>query len=127
MKNRQMPKDDLEYLFKSAETEKRVPLSTGAWNRLDDLLESDQRNSRSSRFRFISIAASLAILVSAVAICYNYNQNSEYQMEQLVIDKNEILYSSSEVAQLNIQHQSQTLQKLKPFYNDKGEVRVTMN
>jgi len=119
-----MPKENIEQIFRSSETEKRISLSTGAWNRLDDLLEKDKQKTTNFRFRILGIAASVAVLfVAFVAL----NNNNEYILEQLVIDKGELLYSSSEVAQLNSKHQISTLQKLRPFYNANGEVRATVN
>ena len=48
-------------------------------------------------------------------------------MEQLVIDNSEVIYSSSEVAHLNSEHQNHTLQKLRPFYNEDGKIKATVN
>ena len=121
-----MPNDNIEHIFRSAETEKRIRLSTGAWNRLDDLLEEDSRKSSVKRFSIMSIAASIALLVGAFVVL-NSQSNNDYILEQLVIDKSEMLYSSSEVAQLNSQHQFHSLQKLKPFYNENGKVKARVN
>tara|TARA_Y100000385_G_scaffold291550_1_gene370240 strand:- start:3011 stop:3376 length:366 start_codon:yes stop_codon:yes gene_type:complete len=121
-----MPKENIEQIFRSSETEKRISLSTGAWNRLDDLLEKDKQKTTIFRFRILGIAASVAVLFVAF-VAPNNNNNNEYILEQLVIDKGELLYSSSEVAQLNSKHQISTLQKLRPFYNANGEVRATVN
>ncbi|MEE9372006.1 MAG: hypothetical protein V3V00_03040 [Saprospiraceae bacterium] len=121
-----MPNNNLENIFQSSETQKSIPLSPGAWNRLDDLIENSRHKSNIFRFKIMGAAASIAILIGVVFIMNN-NNTDDYYLELLVIDKSEILYSSSEVALLNSEHQRSSLQKLKPFYNENGEVKATVN
>ena len=57
-----MSKDKLEQLFKSSETEKNIPLSAGAWNRLNDLLDEKPQKSVFAKSWILGIAASFLVL-----------------------------------------------------------------
>ena len=119
--------DNIENIFHSAQTEKNVKLSAGAWNRMDELLENDKSKSkRVFRLRFMGIAASFLVLFG-MYFTWQSVTHEDYQLEMLVIDKSELLYSTSEIAQLNQQHQMTNLQKLRPFYNENGQVIATVN
>lgn len=118
--------DNIDHVFQSAQTQKKVQLSPGAWNRMDELLDHKEAQShRSWRVTLMGIAASLTLLIAA-AVAFNPVGES-YHLEMLAIDESEWLYSTSEVAQLNEEHQVQNLQKLRPFYNQKGELKATVN
>jgi len=119
--------DHIEDIFQSSQTQKSVELSPGAWNRLDDLMDSKQKQtSKSYRLMIMGIAASMLLLCAAY-FTFNTSGEDDYMIEFLTIDESEWFYSTSEVAQLNEEHQIQTLQKLKPFYNQQGELKVKVN
>ena len=90
----------MDSLFRRSETQKTLEVSQGAWQKLDEILESDKKKERLNRFRLLSIAATIVLLVSAFVL-FRTNAESDYHLENLNVTKFNHLYLSEDIVMLN--------------------------
>jgi len=95
--------EPLDKLFLKSETQKNISLSDGAWNRLEDLLDSDNSKSKWNKLVIMGIAASFLLLVGFWGSTV-FPTAEDYKLEQLVIDKKDFIYSSADIAHLNSEY-----------------------
>ena len=112
--------ESIDKLFLKSETQKNISLSDGAWNRLEDLLDSDHSKSKRNKLVIFGIAASFLLLLGFWGATV-LPTNEVYKLEQLVIDKNDFTYSSAEVAHLNSEYD---LLNQKMTFNLEGRVEA---
>jgi hypothetical protein len=92
---------DIDHLFKNSETQKNIALSEGAWNRLNDMLDQDRSNYKARRFRFMSIAASLVILIAIGLFWSDQLGPKAYKLVDLTVDQTEGIYNAEDIAFLS--------------------------
>lgn len=120
-----MSQENIDNIIQRSQTSKAIPLSDGAWHRLDDMLTADDQKAKKSKMWWMGIAASFTILGCALVNFFS-TSNQEYHLEHLVIEKQEILFSAAEIAFLNEEYQNQNISQLQRRYDENAQVKVTL-
>ena len=95
-------------IFENIETEKRIDLNDRLWQRVEDKLDVNKYKSKSNKYKWISAAAIMLVLVGVAISTYPSSTQPSYQVTDFSIEQ------PAKVPTPNVEQQNY----LKTLYNN---------